>query len=201
MSVLPAWPAAAASLVVAVSDDGGKPVEDAVIELAAEKPAVTSHVPAEASIDQRREMFTSLVSLVRKGGHIVFFNHDTTMHQVYSFSAVKQFQFEIRQGQHSDPVTFDKPGVAAVGCNIHDQMITYVYVSEAPYAALSGPSGQAKFEDLPPGTYEARIWHPRLRSGEQPAPHRITIARSDASDSFSLRLVPPARRGMHMGSY
>ncbi len=200
---MPAGTAFAGSLAVSVVDAGGKPLEDAVIELVPGKPAaaVASRVPLEADIDQRHEMFVSLVSVVRKGGHIVFLNHDTTMHQVYSFSPIKQFQFEIRQGQRSEPVVFDKPGVAAVGCNIHDQMITYVYVADSPFAAMTGAGGQAKFQDLPAGSYEARIWHPRLRAGDQPAPHHLTIAAGEVTDSFTLHVQPAARHAMHMGSY
>ena len=83
-------------------------------------------------IDQRNETFLPLVTIVRKGGQVIFTNNDTTMHQVYSFSPIKQFDFEIDEGRHSEPVVFDKPGVASIGCNIHDHMITYVYVADTP---------------------------------------------------------------------
>lgn len=203
IGALPACAAFAGSLTVSAVDAGGKPLEDAVVEVVPDKAAaaIASRVPAEAEIDQRHEMFVSLVSVVRKGGHIVFLNHDTTMHQVYSFSPIKQFQFEIRQGQHTDPVVFDKPGIAAVGCNIHDQMITYVYVADSPFAAITGTAGLAKFADLPAGSYQARIWHPRLRAGDQPAPHHLTIAKGDTTDSFALPVQPASRHSMHMGSY
>src|SRR5215469_11817836 len=116
-----------ATAEVDVADAHGRPLADAVVELT---PAVTSPgagpggLPLESIIDQRHETFLPLVTLIRKGGHVIFTNNDTTMHQVYSFSPIKQFAFEIDKGQRSDPVTFEKPGVAAIGCNIHDQMIT-----------------------------------------------------------------------------
>ncbi len=55
---------------------------------------------------------------------------------------------------------FAKAGVAAIGCNIHDNMLAYVFVADAPW----GPSrqmrrGTARLADIPPGTYHA------LRSG------------------------------------
>ena len=103
-----------------------------------------SHLPDEAIIDQRDETFIPLVSLIRAAARVVFTNHDTTMHQVYSFSPIKQFAFEIDQGQRSQPVVFDKPGVSSIGCNIHDQMMTFVYVADSPWAAITDAKGHAR---------------------------------------------------------
>src|SRR5580658_4530361 len=115
-----AVPAFAGTMSIAVSNMDGKPAADAVVarvpDVAGPLPA--SHVPLEAIIDQRHETFLPLVSVIRKGGHVVFTNNDTTMHQVYSFSAIKQFQFVIAQGQVSQPLEFPQSGIAAIGCNI-----------------------------------------------------------------------------------
>lgn len=204
LSICLAPPALAGQLVIAVKDASGRPASDAVVEIVPDKgislPA--SRVSEEAQIDQRNETFVPLVSLIRKGGHVDFLNNDTTMHQVYSFSAIKQFQFEIKQGQRSDPVRFDTAGIAAIGCNIHDHMITYVYVASSPFAAISDAAGHVAFADVPAGAYVARVWHPRLPPGDAPASHPIIMGTGAMSDSFTLTLMaPPARRPMHMGAY
>src|SRR5207237_4743754 len=129
---------------------------DAVVELSALAPPAIApaRLPSgEAIIDQRHETFLPLVTVVRKGGHVIFTNNDSTMHQVYSFSPIKQFAFEIDEGQRSPPVVFDKPGVVAIGCNIHDRMITYVYVADSPLAEKTDRKGLLLFADLPPGRY------------------------------------------------
>ncbi len=191
-------PAAAGQLTVTVKDAGGKPAADAVVEAVVAAP-LASRVPQEARIDQRRETFLPLVSVIRKGGHVGFLNNDTTMHQVYSFSAIKQFQFELRQGQRSAPMVFDVPGVAAIGCNIHDQMITYVYVAEAPLASLTDEAGMVVFADIPDGTVQLRVWHPRLA---QPLPLRSVMVGASTTQTIALPVtIPSAAQQMHMGSY
>src|SRR5437763_4137833 len=102
-------PAFAGSADVAVVDRSGRPLSDAVVELSALAPPAIApaRLPSgEAIIDQRHETFLPLVTVVRKGGHVIFTNNDSTMHQVYSFSPIKQFAFEIDEGQRSPPVVF-----------------------------------------------------------------------------------------------
>jgi plastocyanin len=120
------WSAACAATVsITVTDAKGAPASNAVVSLAPDSRAlaIPAHAPEKSIIDQRHETFIPLAVVLRKGGEVVFTNHDTTMHQVYSFSPVKQFQFEIDKDQVSKPVQFDKTGVAAIGCNIHDNMV------------------------------------------------------------------------------
>lgn len=196
----------AAGVSITVDDTKGKPAAGAIVELVldthADLPA--SRVPAEAIIDQRRETFIPLVSLVRKGGQVVFTNNDTTMHQVYSFSPIKQFQFEIDQGQRSRPVVFGQPGVASIGCNIHDQMIAYVYVADSPFAAMTDAKGGVTFQDVPAGTYHAAVWHPQAMPGRPFAPQPVAVANSPVALTLQIPLMPgaaPGTKPMHMGRY
>jgi plastocyanin len=197
---LAASAAAAATVDVTVTDANGKPVANAVVTLASDAtPAAASHVVLRAVIAQQHETFLPLVVVVRKGGEAVFTNNDTTMHQVYSFSPVKQFQFEIDRGQVSKPVVFDKPGVAAIGCNIHDNMVAFVFVADAPFATVTDGSGRAEFRDVPEGAYRASVWHPQLRVGKQPPPQAVTVRGNGTKLSFSVSLTAGAMPGMsHM---
>lgn len=196
--------ALAASVSVALTDDDGRPAENAVVELipqSASQSLPTSKLPAQAIIDQRHETFIPLVSLIRQGGRVVFTNNDTTMHQVYSFSDIKQFAFEIDEGQRSAPIEFNKSGVSAIGCNIHDQMITYVYVAATPWAVLTDANGSARIADVPPGTYQANIWHPRLKPGQsRPAPI-LTVQGDSTRLATSIALSPEPAKHMHMQMY
>src|SRR5215467_8058576 len=127
-------PAAATTFTAVISDQDGKPVANAVVSLLTESgngmPAPGSRLPTEKTIDQRNETFLPLVTIVPKGGRVVFANNDQTTHQVYSFSAVKRFEITLARGETSPPFVFDTAGVAALGCNIHDHMIAYVYVAD-----------------------------------------------------------------------
>src|SRR5438067_8268537 len=200
-------PAFASSADVAVVDKARHPLADAVVELSAAGPgtgSATRQLSTEAVIDQRHETFLPLVTVVRKGGHVIFTNSDSTMHQVYSFSPVRQFAFEIDEGQRSPPVVFDKPGVAAIGCNIHDRMITYVYVADSPLAEKTDRKGLSLFADLPPGQYRGTVWHPQLPQGAAPRSFSFVVADSGARTTVDLPVnaaVASTRKTMHMQMY
>jgi plastocyanin len=192
-------PCIAATVSIDVHDADGKPAADAVVTLTPNGGvAVASHVAEKAIIDQRNETFLPLVVLVRRGGDVVFTNHDTTMHQVYSFSPIKQFQFEIDQGQVSKPVQFDKAGVAAIGCNIHDQMIAYVFAADAPFAVITDAAGRAEIADVPDGAYHAAVWHPRLKIGAPPPVTALTVKGASAHLDFTVPLRAGGMKHMHM---
>jgi|SRR5579871_87262 len=194
--------ARAATLDVTVSDHSGKAAPNAIISLESDSPgSAVSHLPSEATIDQRHETFLPLDVIVRPGGRVVFTNNDTTKHQVYSFSPIRQFQFVINEGEVSEPVVFSKPGIAAIGCNIHDQMIAYVFVSDASYAATTDENGHAEISELKPGRYRVAVWHPEMGAQFAPASGTLTVAGAHAeiSEVLPVTLEPPhAMKHMHM---
>ena len=196
------WTAAhAASVNIAVTDAKGASAPNAVVSLAPLDSTVQMppHAPEKSIIDQRHETFLPLVVAVRKGGDVVFTNNDTTMHQVYSFSPIKQFQFEIDKGQVSKPVRFEKPGVAAIGCNIHDNMVAYVYVADAPFVAVTDASGHAELHDVPDGAYRVAAWHPQLRPGKQSPSTEVTVSGSAAKLTITVPVTIATMQSMsHM---
>lgn len=152
--------AAGAKFTAEITDQDGRPVADAVVMLVPEDSGGASTGPQLDSpwvVDQRDEVFIPFVTIVPRGGSVVFTNNDRTMHQVYSFSETKQFELTLAYEQESDPVVFDRPGVAALGCNIHDHMIAYVFVADSPWTARTGSDGRMQLTDVPAGNYRAQI--------------------------------------------
>lgn len=199
-------PSFAATVEIAITGTDGRPAVQAVAELFPETQiaAPASKLPAEALIDQREETFIPLVTIIRRGGHVSFRNSDHTMHQVYSFSDIRQFAFEVDRGQTSKPVTFDTPGVAAIGCNIHDQMVTFVYVAEAPWAVAADTVGHAEIRDVPPGRYRVSVWDPQLMPGFHPEAATITVTDNGAKLALSIPLLDagmPAKKHAHTKTY
>jgi plastocyanin len=191
----------AAEIDIDLSDQDGRVAESSVVSLVPVSSApMSSHVAETATIDQRHEMFLPLAVVVRKGGRVIFTNNDVTKHQVYSFSLIKQFQFVVAQGETSSPVEFDQPGIAAIGCNIHDQMIAYVYVSDAPFAATSDSKGRTAIRDIPDGRYRLSVWHPQMAGGATPEWTKIIDIKGAHVDlAVSLPFSIEAVRGMkHM---
>jgi plastocyanin len=189
-----AAPVGAGELSIGLDDGHGHPVADAVVTLHKEG---GEPIPREAmtkTIDQRDETFLPYVEIFRPGDQVVFRNSDRTRHHVYSFAPAKTFEFVIAPGDSSPPITLDHVGEISVGCNIHDQMITHLYVSDAPWVSRSGADGRVDFKQLPPGAYHLEVWHPQLRPGRA-GPHQ-DIAVNDAPQSvtFSLSLLPDPRQ-------
>jgi hypothetical protein len=46
-----------------------------------------------------------------------------------------------------------------LGCHIHGSMRGHVYVSDSPWAALTGTDGVAQLEQVPEGAAQIKVWH------------------------------------------
>jgi plastocyanin len=195
--LLAAGQARAAGLDVRIVDRQARPVEDAVVVLrrhgggGPDAPAPTTH-----NVDQKNLTFLPYVQLFRPGDAVVFHNSDSTRHHVYSFSPARSFEFVLAPGQSAAPLTLEKPGVVAVGCNIHDGMISYLYVSDALWLGRTGADGRARFDGLPAGKYDVQVWHPRLPPMRTPPGQDGVTLAADARPtlSFAVRLLPDLRR-------
>ena len=189
--------ACAAELAVQVVDRQGRPVQDAVVVLQRRDGGGTpAPAPATRNVDQRQLTFLPYVELFRVGDAVIFHNSDSTRHHVYSFSPAKSFEFVLAPGASAAPLRLDTPGVVAVGCNIHDGMISYLFVTDAPWALRSGRDGKVLFAGLPAGAFAVRVWHPRLPPARpQPGQEGVALAAGDRRAlAFPLTLMPDLRR-------
>lgn len=157
-----------ANFELKVTDTTGALVSDAVVTL--KSAAVATGTPTGAplsgvtiQVSQQGKDFIPFVSIIPVGSLVEFPNHDTVQHHVYSFSKAKRFDLPLYKDATPKPVLFDTPGVVSLGCNIHDWMKAYIYVSDTPYFAKSGPDGLLKIGNLPAGEYQVTFWHPRLK--------------------------------------
>ncbi|HSQ99459.1 MAG TPA: methylamine utilization protein [Sphingomicrobium sp.] len=192
----PGWSCAyAAEVVATVTDDAGQPIKDAVV--VAVPVDGTMHIPSHPHaqiLDQIDKEFVPKVKAIVAGTPIIFPNHDNVRHQVYSFSPAKRFELPLYAGVPAKPVVFDKPGVVVLGCNIHDWMIGYVYVSESPWFATTGTDGTATIADIPPGAYALRVWHPQLNGGEEATRQNLSVSPGQtAAINWKLALRPEVR--------
>ena len=189
--------ARAGSIQGIVKESEGTVVPDAVISA---MPVSGSPAPARraahAVMDQQDKEFVPLVLPVQVGTEVSFPNKDNIRHHVYSFSAPKKFELPLYKGTQAAPLKFDKPGIVVLGCNIHDWMLGYINVLETPYFATTGADGRARIADVPAGTYEIHIWHPRLVPGSPPPSQRRTLGEGrDEQVELTVRLSPDPRAG------
>jgi plastocyanin len=193
--LLGALPGAAAELRVLVKDRHGKLLADAVVLAAPVDPknALRAKPPADA-VDQVDKQFVPYVTPVFVGSKVRFPNSDHVRHQVYSFSPAKKFELPLYGGTDAPPVVFDQPGVVVLGCNIHDWMVGYIYVSETPFFAKTEAAGTAILNDLPAGEYNVRVWHPGMEHGEETTARRVSVnADGPTSVEWDLGLKPVLR--------
>jgi plastocyanin len=184
-----ALPAAAAQIQARLTDQKGGPVPDAVIVAAPRSGQRAAVRPEPAVVDQIDKTFVPHVLAVVEGTPVLFPNKDDIRHHLYSFSAAKTFELPLYEGTPAAPVVFDRPGVVVLGCNIHDFMRGYVFVSASPYFAASGEDGGAAIAGLPAGGYEVTVWHAREK---QAVPgRRVELAAGDSlALDFTLDLKP-----------
>jgi plastocyanin len=193
--------AGAADLKISITDQRGKPVGDAVVTVLPTNSPTAGSAAAQPevrtkTINQVALTFVPYIEVFRPGDKVVFRNSDKTRHHVYSFSPVKAFEFMLSPGQSSAPLELEKSGVVAVGCNIHDSMITYLYVSDAPWITRSSADGKATISGLPAGSYTVRVWQPRLRPGRPDLAQSAALVTGSESKAvtFALNLLPDSRR-------
>lgn len=150
---------------VVVTDGSGKPVPDAVVFLDSPEAKAAVRPLAGAEVEQANKQFAPPVSVVSVGSLVAFPNRDTVRHHVYSFSPAKTFDLKLYTGTPANPVLFDKPGVVVLGCNIHDQMLSWIVVVETPYFGKTGTNGQVNLPVAPAGNYRLKVWHAGLPVG------------------------------------
>src|SRR3984885_1582124 len=172
-----AAPGLGAELRVLVKDHHGKSVAGAVVLATPTDARIAQRAKAPAdAVDQVDKQFVPFVKPVFLGSKVRFPNSDHIRHQVYSFSPAKVFELPLYAGTDAPPVVFDKAGVVVLGCNIHDWMVGYIYVSDTPFFAKTEAAGTAAIADLPPGEYTVRVWHPSMEHGEDSTTRHVTLS-------------------------
>lgn len=186
---LPASVALGATLAVHVESADGRVLPGAVVTVHALDNPGRRAPPQRAVMDQVNRAFDPDLLVIPVGSTIEFPNSDSVSHQIYSFSPAKRFQLPLYRGKPYPPVPFEQPGIVTLGCNIHDAMLAYVLVTDAPWFGRTDSSGAWDVE-LPKGNYRVEIWHPRMRDEAADLERRLTVGDTDRAE-LTLRLARP----------
>ena len=193
---------------IQVLDKEGKPAPDAVVVVmpASKTGTPKTPLPTQVTISQEKMRFVPAVSVVAVGAKAQFVNNDPWEHHVRGsaagaaqFNATAGEGFELRldgkpEGKPAKTAdaTFTKAGAVLLGCHIHGSMRGHVYVSESPWAALTGADGMAQIEQLPEGAAQIRVWHADQLIDIPP--QNYTVTGSPAKLTLQLSVVPRRRR-------
>ncbi|MRJ43602.1 methylamine utilization protein [Idiomarina loihiensis] len=180
------------TVTVEVVAADGQPLVNAALLIEREKPSVK--VPGQSAVvDQVDKQFTPTVSAVEPGTDVVFPNSDNIRHHVYSFSAAKNFELKLYSDKEKPSVNFDKAGIVTLGCNIHDQMVAYVLVSDEYDVAVTNEQGIAELnleEREPPA--EIKVWHYWM-GDELSKAQSVQLASDSGKLTAQVQVSPPVQ--------
>lgn len=170
--------AAHAQTRLTVVDTEGQPLADAVVWVADEHLDVAARTePQSVDVDQIDRQFSPFMTVIRRGSQVTFPNSDNIRHHVYSFSEPKPFEIKLYANEERPTLSFDKAGLVTLGCNIHDQMIAHIVITDGASGWTSAANGVVTLplqESESPVT--VRVWHPWLGA--------------DLAEAISVQLQP-----------
>lgn len=182
--------ACGAPVQVSVADSSGAALPHVVVVLVpASGTAVPAPPPRTHVLDQRKEIFRPHVLVARPGDTLSVRNGDAKKHHTYSFTPSAKFSAEMGPNSPGPEVALTAVGEVAIGCNLHDGMLAYAVVVDAPVAGVTGPEGKVVLE-APAGAYAVRLWHPRASGWSEPG--KLDVAASGAGGTYSLVVEPKA---------
>jgi plastocyanin len=179
------------SVSITVQSSDGRPVPGAVVTVRSLGAEGRPSPPVRAVMDQVNRAFDPDLLVIPVGSTVEFPNSDSVSHQIYSFSPAKRFQLPLYRGNPNPPVRFDQPGIVTLGCNIHDEMVAYLVITDAQYFGRTDGTGSWS-ADIPRGKYRVSVWHPRMNDDASELERELTVGQGDRA-TLTLRLAKPLR--------
>jgi plastocyanin len=137
----------------------GRPERNVVVWL--EGGAVRAAAPAgRIVLDQRQLQFKPHVLAVTVGSQVEMPNSDRVFHNVFSFHDGKRFDLGLYPVGTARAVTFDRPGLSRIFCNIHPNMAAYVLAVDSVHYAVTDADGRFTIAGVPAGAYTYHAWRP-----------------------------------------
>ncbi len=106
------------------------------------------------------KQFIPRVALATPGTEVAFPNLDHILHNVFSVTQGNRFDTGQYRPGDSPKVKVTAPGLVKLYCNVHHQMNAFLWVVTTPFAQLLEGRSGLHFENVPPGAYRLRLWHP-----------------------------------------
>lgn len=162
-------------------------VRNAVVWLQTPPAGVTAEiVPAKSEMDQKGCVFVPRVVLVRAGGTVDFLNSDRLLHNVHSMSRENAPFNRTQPRGRVIPITFTKPEIVRVDCDLHSWMRAWVVVADHPFYALSNDAGEFELPAVPPGKYTLQVWQEALGITSR----EVTVGPEGARVTVELKARP-----------
>jgi plastocyanin len=107
---------------------------------------------------QHHKSFEPHLLVVPVGAVVQFPNRDPFFHNVFSLFEGKRFDLGLYEAGSTRNVSFDRPGISFIFCNIHAEMSAIVVALDTPYYGISNRKGEVVIPRVPPGHYTLKTW-------------------------------------------
>ena len=94
--------------------------------------AAAPELPAKVEIDQKGCVFIPRVVVVPAGGTVDFLNSDRLLHNIHATPKLNVSFNRTQPKSRTIPVTFAKPEIVRINCDLHSWMIGWVVVAANP---------------------------------------------------------------------
>ncbi len=138
--------------------------------------------PITGQMEQQNRRFAPDLVVIPVGSSVSFPNFDPIFHNVFSLSKAKKFDLGNYPKGQTKMVTFPKPGIVAVYCQLHPNMAGTIVVTPNQWGVRVDASGQYTLANVPPGTYTVVAWH--KTGGTFRKTIEVTASRDAVADFF-----------------
>ena len=156
---------------------------NAIIYLEPVTPSKTKPRELRSLIALQARAFQPRVRVVPVGSKVEFPNQDSFNHNVFTNSALGEFDLGVYGKSESRDARFRRAGVYPIYCNIHARMTGYVVAVATPYFTQPGIDGRFVIPSVPEGKYRLSVWHERA-----PAQAREIEVSASGVDGVSVQL-------------
>ena len=128
------------------------------LEPLGDTPALTFAPQTHYTLLQKNRTFIPHLQVVPVGSVVQFPNADPFFHNVFSLFDGKRFDLGLYEAGSSKAVTFSRPGVSYIFCNIHPEMSAVVISLSSPLYAIADSTNTIDIHGIPPGDYRLHLW-------------------------------------------
>jgi plastocyanin len=174
---------------------------NAVVWLTPDKTLSPTAKLPHARLTQKNKSFDPHVLVIPVGSVVEFPNRDPFFHNVFSLFEGKRFDLGLYEAGSTREVTFSKPGISFIFCNIHAEMSAVIIALDTPYYGISNQHGDVVIPNVPVGHYTLKVWYEDALPETLNAMSReITISES-TSTLGALRITTATLPHGHKNKY